>query len=699
MRSHATHLLRLIARYRLDDRYTAVAQLRTLAEMGKLSETQAPTYLRWLELLARGVEAQRNYLERAPTLDELYPHSPPDVALGLLEEGDGVPLGLSLTGAMNCIFAGRAGSGKTTAMRNLMVAVHEWNQRHPDRRVTIICLDRKGGDYADLPRRLGDEWLHLSADESLRLGLNAPAGCPPRAWINACSTFIAARGGLMASASCLANMIDFLVTAMNPEPVAPLVWPSFELLLELAKTAPLTLFASKPDYEKTLIQMLDGLVHASGTLFQAGRGLDIEEHIIGSGKNVVIDMCGLSPPWVRVLLGDLLLSHLLLGRQYRYQRRGTIDTLFVMDEADPDTGRKAEAAFPDGLSPISMCLKQGRESGLAVCLGLSALGPTARMILTNANHHFFFALGDAESLQEASSTLVLPADAEAIFPALEPGQCVYRGPGPWPGAMLARIHELPPSRTPRPSRFDTHPYVPSKRLSELPHVVEALKRLIAEEGRLKARQAQYRSDGLMPKARKLLDTAGAHPFTPVARLWDRIGKAPFSTQKAVRAVLEKEHLATFEEIRIGRTNVLLMDILLEGWRLLRRKPPARKGRGGIAHRHFAHWIAMVGEHRGHEATCEWNVPGTNHPVDTAWHVEDAWHAFEVVVTCEDNLAAHLTACLINSEAVETVTIVSPQKSLRDKLQRSVASEMLLAPILERVKFEVIETYLKELWPR
>ena len=67
MRSHVALLLRLIARYRLDDRYPAVAQLRILAEMGKLSETQAGAYLRWLEPLIKEVEAQRNYLARSPT--------------------------------------------------------------------------------------------------------------------------------------------------------------------------------------------------------------------------------------------------------------------------------------------------------------------------------------------------------------------------------------------------------------------------------------------------------------------------------------------------------------------------------------------------------------------------------------------------------------------------------------------------------
>ena len=169
-------------------------------------------------------------------------------------------------------------------------------------------------------------------------------------------------------------MMRFLVAALNPQPAGQILWPSFELLLDLAKTAPLTLFAAKPDYEKSLIQMLEGITQAGEELYLNFGGLDIERDIVRPARSVVLDVCGLGPPWVRAISNDILVLQLLLGRQYRYQRSDRVDCILAIDEADQDVSRKAEAAFPD-LSPLSVLLKQGREYGLAAVLGLSAIGP------------------------------------------------------------------------------------------------------------------------------------------------------------------------------------------------------------------------------------------------------------------------------------------------------------------------------------
>lgn len=76
---------------------------------------------------------------------------------------------------------------------------------------------------------------------------------------------------------------------------------------------------------------------------------------------------------------------------------------------------------------VSLYLKQGRESGLAAALGVSAIGPTARMILANVSHMALFCVSDADSLQEARSILRLRRPgAEAILAALEPGECIYQ---------------------------------------------------------------------------------------------------------------------------------------------------------------------------------------------------------------------------------------------------------------------------------
>lgn len=699
MPNYVAVFLQILDRYALCNRCPELTSYHAMAQMGQMSQGMAKALLYQLEEGGAIPEQERrpNFLERAPAFDELFPNGAPDLVIGHLEEAQEVPLGLSLTGNMNSIFAGRAGSGKTTGLRSLIQAVCRHNSEYPAQFVSIAVWDRKGGDYCDMPL-LGPEWLHLGLD-TLKIGLNGPDGVPPNIWINAVATIFAARAGLVASAVCLANMMRFLLGAMNPSPgPGPLVWPSFQQLLELARSVPLTAFAEKPDYEKSLIQMLEGVTQAGGSLFQTSGGLDLET-VARQKKCVVLDVCGLGPPWVRALATDILMYRLLLGRQWRYQRRSSVDCLVVVDEADSDTSGKSEAAFPD-LSPLSTFLKQGREYGLAVALGISAVGPTARQILTNASHHFFFAMSDAESLQEASDTLVLPPRAEGILPALEPGECIYRGPGPWAHAMLARVAFVPSSRMARPEKYDVHPYISSQKLADIPHVQEAVELLVSQQESLRSRQskASQGNDLKLPRRDfKLLQTAAANPWWPFGKL-EGIAELTLSPQAriAIRRNLHDKGYAEFAEMRLGSSPVMLMTLTDKGWEAAVCKPPSRVGRGGIKHRHVANWRRMAAAKEGFKAACELEVNGL--AVDCVVTGADGrLHCNEVVVDCETNVLQHLTV-LSACSSVASITVICLQKQIQQRLQRELQAQMVVMALGDRLRWELAETFYRKLWP-
>ena len=698
MRSYVAMLRHVMSEYRLVDRYPQLAPYEAWVEMGSPSESMAKAILFQIDPLLAELERRPNRLARAPDREELYPKGGPDLIVGKLSEEDDVPLGLSLSGNVSSIFAGRSGAGKTNAIRALMRAVMKHNEAHPNRFVSLLCWDRKGGDYTDFAQDY-ENCVVLGFPETLRIGLNAPMGVKPNVWINhICSTF-AARAGLVASSVCLANMMRFLLAAMNPHPDGhPLLWPSFDLLLDLARAAPLTLFASKPDYERSLIQQLECFANAAGELFSTFGGLDVEKDIVRRRLCAVLDVEGLGPASVRAFTADIINLQLLVGRQARRERGDAVDCIQVIDEADQDTSQKAESAFPD-LSPISLMLKQGREFRLGVILGLSAVGPAARMVTTNASHFYAFSMSDAPSMFETRNTLVLPPGAEAILPALEPGECLYRGPGPWPHAALARVDYVAPCRAPRPSRYDAHPFIPSKRLHELPHVMEGLQKLIDEHKRTRLRQAREKGKQEKPplseQALKLASLWAVKPYTPVARIWNELGTPSPSIQAKVRSELTDAKLAAFEERRVGSRNMLFLELCPAGWQLLQRKPPKRKGRGGIAHRHFCHAILRYQKAQGHKARLEMVVPGTAHPVDVGARRGGALHVYEVIDTCETNLVDHLHACFVQSDQVATVTIVAPQKQHLRQLEQMVEADLSLMAFRERIKFEPVESFLEE----
>jgi len=251
--------------------------------------------------------------------------------------------------------------------------------------------------------------------------------------------------------------------------------------------------------------------------------------------------------------------------------------------------------------------------------------------------------------------------------------------------------------------FDSHRFIPSRKLSELPLFREALRELWEQYDRKnldkgrgkKAKEAEKLSE----PAHRLLTAWCNHHYWPVARLWDGLGGPSASVQQDARKELEMDRkLAEFEEVRIGKRNMLFLMPTEAGFAHLKADSPKRKGRGKIAHTHFCEFIRMVGEKRGHKAMIEWNVPGTHHPVDVVWLVDGKAHCFEVIVESKNNLVSHLEACFIHSTDVATVTVVTIQKKLAAKYVERVDLAVHLLPFRPRIHFDTVSTFIGELWP-
>ncbi len=692
-------LIDTIIRYRLD-RDKRVALILKRAQHAKFTEFQATGYLNWLEHRVQSQIDVFNPLHRLPEPEQLYADGFPVLELGVLSENPNLRIGLPNDGAVFPIFSGSTGTGKTTLMRAWILAIDAYNRAHPECPICVICILRKPGDTLDLPDMLGrDRWLLFDMYKDLQLGLQPPPGVPAEAWIHRVVACFCARAQLQYSWVTLAEVMRWLAGVLNQQSSDKPIFPSFELMLDVFYAAPKLLFSSKTQYRDSVIQALEGIEKASGKLFRTFRGLDLIEDVLAREKCAVISMPNLEPYWLRQFVCDLLLSQVLLSRMHLLQRTDRIVALFAIDEADQDCSYLADQDFGAGLSPISQCLKQGREYGISVGLGLSALRPVSRMVLGNSTHHFIFAMGDEEGSDEACRTLFLPPSAKPLLESLRPGKCLFRQAGSWPHAMLADIDFVPPNRSPSPEDFDAHPVVPSIRLKDFPEVQQALRRRIGEAEGTKLRQTKWKKDEVSKLARDFLDAASAHPYEPVARLWNRIGTVPFARQKRVHDDLNNRKLAEFQEIRIGSANVLLTWLSPKAWQMLGKERPARTGRGGIAHRHFANWIERILREQGFEARLEFPVPPTDHPLDVGYELDGSIYGFEICVTCVANITSHLEACFLSSDLVKNVTIVAPLRSQVVDIQRTVQAALSLQGVQDRVYYEVVDLYRSKLFPK
>jgi len=135
----------------------------------------------------------------------------------------------------------------------------------------------------------------------------------------------------------------------------------------------------------------------------------------------------------------------------------------------------------------------------------------------------------------------------------------------------------------------------------------------------------------------------------------------------------------------------------KGWSERGAQPPDTTGyEGDDVHPFLQHMVRGAHLNRGHEAFLRWPVPGTSHTTDVMFiDGQDRYHAVECVATCEENLARHLRACLIESDAIATVTIVATEKSRLQRIRKTLFADPVLAALSDRVFFEPALKYLEE----
>lgn len=350
-------LRRVLGAYPLVDRHPEeLEHVVFMLEQGAITDHEAMAYLLMAQDWIDELERRPNLLPMAPDEHELGAF---DIELGELIERPGVPAGIRLLDKPRHVMISAAtGAGKSCLIKSIIHGINRLNRTGPHF-ISILGFDFKG-DLAHVADELGrDLWDHYSFHQGLRIGLNSPAGSlPPSAWINQATKVLAARCGLVMSRSCLAAMMRFALAALNPSPVPRLVWPSIPLLYDIARYAPLDVFAAKQDYGKTLLQVLDDLVDSSSGVFNTFGGLEVVQHVTKPQRCAIIDMTAVSPVLCNLIV-DLIASQLLYSRLFERHTVDTTEVVLVFDESDHICSARASSVYPEDYSPPAEISKKG----------------------------------------------------------------------------------------------------------------------------------------------------------------------------------------------------------------------------------------------------------------------------------------------------------------------------------------------------
>jgi hypothetical protein len=570
--------------------------------------------------------------------------------------------------------------------------------------ITILVLDFKG-DFVDVPDRLGrDRWNHYSTADGFRVGCGPPFGCAQHlgSWINQLVKLLSAHCNFKFAEASLSAVIRIAFNLLNNPPTGSLVPPSLGLIAELLDTLPRPLIASKDEYLRTAQQKIGHLQRVSGGLFDAEEGFDITQHLIQPKRCAVIDCTTLSPLLGQILV-NLLALQLMFPRLVNREVSEKTNFVLVVDEADQFCSRDASSLYPEGYNELGRLVKQGRQFGVMVALGMSFLEQCSRFISSNVTYHAIMNQSDAASVAEAARTLLQPSSQQLIS-SLKPGQALYKeAMGPVPHAMLMTADHVPASTTLRPEHFDHHPHTPARGIKDIPDLAEKIDALVREHRGVSLRQAPPKTNQqrLGKLARLFLDYASLpeNIFAPVHVVFRHVGNVAPATQLAVMQELERAGFMAFAQVRIGKANLKLKEITEKGWAYLQKPAPTAGGKGGLAHRHYAHWIYDWAVRKGYQdCRLEPPVPGTRHFGDVGFEKDGRRHIAQVTAHCTSNIADHVRAALIESRAVDVLVFVTTVKSQHDAIRAKILADPDLVFCIDRIRFDVLDVYLKELWP-
>ena len=339
--------------------------LRALAASGRLSEAMCRFHLYRLQLHPPRCAPSLAGFAELPTLQEWRSAVVTEAPVGTLTEVEDAEFGVRLSDRVeHWAVAGTTGSGKTVALRRLALAVAAQG-------VVQLIIEIKR-DFVDFPTLLGVPCVRVSADAGNWFGLQAPADVSVRDWAMVLAQILAARCNLKHATTSIARMLTWLVEHLEWDATGERQWPDIQLLCDVAVAAPRSLFAAKEEYERSSIQVLDGVAHALGPFARTFRGIDLERDFFARGVSVVVDLSTLAPPaqWIVI---DVLLSQIFRGRLARAQKADHVEVCLLFDESDLLVTDAANIGFPGEQSPLLRILRQGREFGIMAALGINVL--------------------------------------------------------------------------------------------------------------------------------------------------------------------------------------------------------------------------------------------------------------------------------------------------------------------------------------
>jgi hypothetical protein len=660
-----------------------------LFELDPCDESLVDQFQFMLDQYEEEQELFPNWLEVAPTADQLYPAGTgPDFTVGTVSER-GFRYGPRIADCSSIWISGIIGGGKSTLIQHLVTGTM---QHFPH--TAILLLDSK----RDTPclASLGPRVVVVTTNEIRLNVLSVPPGATPAYWSNIVTRCFCEIYGLRQSRHILTdelnNLYDRFHTSENPDGPEPSMVNLLQSLQE--KTRPRF---GKQEYVQAMVTPLHGLVRETESMLDTCRGISVVNEMLMPGRVFSLLTDTLSQA-TQQFIGSIIIEHFSAYQLAQNIHNPPLRLLVVLDEATALLATAADALASSSVSPLATLILRGRELGIAFVVVGHMPAQLSRAVLVGAKTCYVVGgLPDATNVGVAADIMHLSPRATGILSHIPKGQALAREAG----------------------QSYSHPFLvtvdpPSIRKDG---VSEAMRRQLMAPilATFPATPSLPLPKEAKPKAKRAV-TAGAEPGPPVPALSDRqlavlrhCCEFPqlFSTERmpalkvndyhqfdGVVEQLAKLYLVTIHTPQLGSHKYTFIEVTETGWAAAGMdKPAGYIGHGGVLHTVL---IARVAEHL---RQLRWQDVRTEHPVGPAGHRVDVYGIQNGVRTGLEislslsNVVDNALNSAIGQESVQSLIFLCDVASNCRKVESILQKTPELEPHLDRICVERIDQHV------
>ena len=522
-----------------------------------------------------------------------YPFNHPvpsgDLRIGTAFTGE--PVLLDSTQLTKHLLAiGQSGSGKTTFFYNLMRQL----------RTPWWSFDLKQ-DYRHLlqhdPDLLVLPWTQLKFNP-----LKPPPNTSPRRWIQLFSEIFGHATDLLSgSKNYLIKQLTTLYKLYGLfDDVSP-PFPSLHELQRLIEENPVNYVRKTSNYRDTVLNRLEAINLAAGTIFDCSTGHNIIELL---KRNVVFELDGLNRD-IQNFLMETLLAYVYEYRLNQDHRNQGLKHVFFLDEAKQVFSVYKERQDAAGIPEIDRLTAKMREFGESLVVADQEASKLTDSIKANTHTKLLLPTGSQKEQSAITQSIDLTHRQKQFLQQLSTGQAILQTGDQEPIPVdLDRYQldknisdrELEKLQTPHWNQLSHQPRDTTPRFNEAILNQPSQEKQIPDD-------PQPEID-LSDNADRLLKDIIENPFQPLTERYQQFS----STYKGNQAKTELVEQSLVAERRVKNgENRKLLELTDKGRSYAEKQlglDVEHQGRGGIVHRYWQHRIKDRFEEAGWDAFIE-----------------------------------------------------------------------------------------------